>query len=96
MLVLTRQPNQSIVIGDDIVVTVLEVRGDQVRIGVRADRSVPVHREEVYAAVVRANKAAASPRSGSLGALGSLRPGDRSTPPPPPPRPPAPPAPPTR
>lgn len=93
MLVLTRQPNQSIVIGDDIIVTVLEVRGDQVRIGVRADRSVPVHREEVYAAVVKANRAAASPRSGALSALGSLRPGDRATPPPPP-RPPVPPAPP--
>lgn len=91
MLVLTRQPNQSIVIGDDIIVTVLEVRGDQVRIGVRADRSVPVHREEVYAAVVKANKAAASPKpSGSLSALGSLRPGPPATsPPPPPPRPPA-------
>lgn len=75
MLVLTRQPNQSIVIGDDIVITVLEVRGDQVRIGVRADRSVPVHREEVYAAVVRANQAAASPGSTALSALGALRPG---------------------
>lgn len=74
MLVLTRQPNQSIVIGDDIVVTVLEVRGDQVRIGVRAPRSVPVHREEVYAAVVRANQAAASPQAASLGSLGALKP----------------------
>lgn len=74
MLVLTRQPNQSIVIGDDIVVTVLEVRGDQVRIGVRADRSVPVHREEVYAAVVKANRAAASPKPAGLEGLSTLRP----------------------
>ncbi|HET7488083.1 MAG TPA: carbon storage regulator CsrA [Acidimicrobiales bacterium] len=75
MLVLTRQPNQSIVIGDDIVITVLEVRGDQVRIGVRAPRSVSVHREEVYAAVVRANQASASPApKSSLDALGALRP----------------------
>lgn len=74
MLVLTRQANQSIMIGHDIVVTVLEVRGDQVRIGVRAPRTVPVHREEVYAEVVAANRAAASPSSGDLAALGKIRP----------------------
>ena len=48
MLVLTRRSSQSIVIGKDIVVTVLEVRGDQVRIGVSAPRDVDVHREEVF------------------------------------------------
>lgn len=48
MLVLTRRVSQSIVIGKDVVVTVLEVRGDQVRIGVTAPREVDVHREEVF------------------------------------------------
>ncbi|MBX7162022.1 MAG: carbon storage regulator CsrA [Acidimicrobiia bacterium] len=48
MLVLTRKPNQSINIGDDIVVTVIEVRGDQVRIGIEAPRHVGVQREEIY------------------------------------------------
>ena len=48
MLVLTRRANQSIMIGADIVVTVLEVRGDQVRIGIDAPRSVSVHREEIF------------------------------------------------
>ncbi|MCC7077284.1 MAG: carbon storage regulator CsrA [Acidimicrobiia bacterium] len=48
MLVLSRRPNESIMIGGDIVLTVLEVRGDQVRIGIEAPRSVDVHREEVY------------------------------------------------
>ncbi|MFN8105201.1 MAG: carbon storage regulator CsrA [Acidimicrobiia bacterium] len=48
MLVLTRKPNQSINIGDDIVVTVLEVRGDQVRLGIEAPRHVGVQREEIY------------------------------------------------
>lgn len=48
MLVLTRRANQSIVIGDDVRVTVLEVRGDQVRIGIDAPRSLSVHREEVW------------------------------------------------
>jgi len=53
VLVLTRRANQSIMIGDDIVVTVLDVRGDQVRIGIKAPRSVDVHREEVFIALQR-------------------------------------------
>ncbi|MEP7054341.1 MAG: carbon storage regulator CsrA [Actinomycetota bacterium] len=55
MLVLTRKSNQSIVIGDDIVITVLEVRGDQIRIGITAPRDVEVHREEVWIARTGAN-----------------------------------------
>ena len=47
MLVLTRRKNQSIVIGDDIVVTVLEVKGDQIRLGITAPREVQVYREEL-------------------------------------------------
>ena len=53
MLVLTRRANQSIMIGEDVVVTVLDVRGDQVRIGIKAPRSVDVHREEVFFALQR-------------------------------------------
>jgi carbon storage regulator len=53
VLVLTRRANQSIMIGDDIVVTVLDVRGDQVRIGIKAPRAVDVHREEVFVALQR-------------------------------------------
>ncbi len=48
MLVLTRRLNQSIKIGDDVEITVIEVRGDQVRLGVSAPRNVSVHRKEVY------------------------------------------------
>ena len=48
MLVLTRKSSQSIVIGDDIVVTILEIRGDQIRIGISAPRDVPVFREEIW------------------------------------------------
>lgn len=51
MLVLTRRANESIVIGDEIVVTILEVRGDQVRVGIEAPRSVSVHRQEVFDAL---------------------------------------------
>ena len=59
MLVLTRRSNQSIMIGTDIVITVLEVRGDQVRIGIRAPRDVDVHRDEVWLELQEANRAAA-------------------------------------
>ncbi len=48
MLVLTRKVGQSIVIGDEIEVVVLEVRGEQVRIGIRAPKNVSVHRKEIY------------------------------------------------
>ncbi|HLV80160.1 MAG TPA: carbon storage regulator CsrA [Chthonomonadaceae bacterium] len=48
MLVLTRKPDQSIMIGNDIEITVLEVRGEQVRLGIRAPRDIAVHRKEVY------------------------------------------------
>lgn len=51
VLVLTRRANQSIMIGSDVVVTVLEVRGDQVRLGIQAPRDIEVHREEVYRAL---------------------------------------------
>lgn len=48
MLVLTRKVHQSIVIGDDVEVVVLEVRGEQVRLGIRAPKDVTVHRKEIY------------------------------------------------
>lgn len=58
MLVLTRRSNQRIVIGDDIVITVLDIKGDSVRLGIDAPRSVRVHREEVHQALREANVAA--------------------------------------
>src|SRR5437763_2095520 len=63
VLVLTRRANQSIMIGHEIVVTVLEVRGDQVRLGIKAPRSIDVHREEIFAQLQQANRdAAQSPK----------------------------------
>ena len=56
VLVLTRRANQSIMIGHEIVVTVLEVRGDQVRLGIKAPRSIDVHREEIFAQLQQANR----------------------------------------
>lgn len=58
MLVLSRREAQSIVIGGDIVITVVSVRGDHVRIGIDAPRSVTVHRQEVAVAIEAANKEA--------------------------------------
>jgi carbon storage regulator len=51
MLVLSRKKNESIVINNDIVITVVEIRGDKVRLGIEAPKDVPVHRQEVYEAI---------------------------------------------
>jgi carbon storage regulator len=51
MLVLSRKKNERIVIGDNIVITVVEVRGDRVRLGIEAPQEVPIHRSEVHAAI---------------------------------------------
>ncbi|XAS64651.1 carbon storage regulator [Micrococcaceae bacterium Sec5.8] len=59
MLVLTRKPGEQIMIGDGIVITVLEGRGDGVRIGIEAPRGVPIQRREVIEAIAAANLAAA-------------------------------------
>ena len=69
MLVLTRKVNQSIVIGDDIEVVVLEVRGEQVRIGVRAPRTIAVHRKEIYEQIRQENLNAASVSTDDLASL---------------------------
>ena len=61
MLVLTRKIGEQILIGDDIVVTVLDSRGEGIRIGIDAPRGVKIQREEVLRAVVEANLAAAQP-----------------------------------
>ena len=55
MLVLTRKTNERIMIGDSIVITVIEIRGNQVRLGIEAPKDVPVHRREVYDAIKRAS-----------------------------------------
>jgi carbon storage regulator len=75
MLVLTRKAGESVIIGDDVVITVLEVRGDLIRIGIKAPRDVQVHREEVYLELQAANREAASPNEEAVQALAdSLRP----------------------
>ena len=59
MLVLSRQRDQSIVIGDDVQITIVDIRGDKVRLGINAPTEIPVHRQEVYEAIQRENLRAA-------------------------------------
>jgi carbon storage regulator len=59
MLVLSRHRDESIIIGDDIVITVVDIRGDKVRLGINAPIEIPVHRQEVYEAIKRENQQAA-------------------------------------
>ena len=58
MLVLSRHRDESIMIGDEIVVTIVDIRGDKVRLGIDAPQDIPVHRQEVYEAIQRENRKA--------------------------------------
>ena len=60
MLVLSRKKNESIVIDDRIVITVVEIRGDKIRLGIEAPRDVAVHRSEIFAAIQAEQAAAAA------------------------------------
>ena len=59
MLIITRRPGEKIMLGDDIVVHVMEIVGNSVRVGIQAPRSLPVYREEIWDAVRAENRAAA-------------------------------------
>ncbi|HCK41852.1 MAG: carbon storage regulator [Planctomycetaceae bacterium] len=59
MLVLSRQRDESIIIGDNVVITVVDVRGDKVKLGIDAPKEISVHRREVYEAIQRENRQAA-------------------------------------
>lgn len=64
MLVLSRHRDESIMIGDEIVVTIVDIRGDKVRLGINAPSSIPVHRQEVFEAIQReAQQGTADPSS---------------------------------
>ena len=61
MLVLSRQRDESIIIGDNIVITIVDIRGDKVRLGIQAPKEIPVHRQEVYEAIQRESGQAKEP-----------------------------------
>jgi carbon storage regulator len=66
MLIITRRPGEKIMVGDDVVIEVIEVSGSSVRIGIAAPKSIPVYREEIWAAVQAENKAAAASEADQL------------------------------
>jgi carbon storage regulator len=72
MLVLSRQRDESIRIGDDIEITIVDIRGEKVRLGISAPPHIPVHRKEVYEAIQRENEANAKQRGESPGKVESL------------------------
>ena len=74
MLVLSRQRDETIIIGDDIEITVVDIRGDKVRLGVTAPKAISVHRKEVYEAIRRENREAAQVKPEDLSGLGKIQP----------------------
>jgi len=65
MLVLSRQRDESIMIGDDVEITIVDVRGDKVRLGITAPKQIPVHRREIYDAIQREKAQKAEAEGGS-------------------------------
>ncbi len=73
MLVLSRQKDETIMIGDDVEITVVDIRGDKVRLGIKAPPHIPVHRKEVYEAIKRENREAAQVNPDDLKSLANSR-----------------------
>jgi carbon storage regulator len=71
MLVLSRHRDESIMIGDNIVVTIVDIRGDKVRLGINAPTEVPVHRQEVYEAIQRENRRSSQTKPAESQELGA-------------------------
>ncbi len=80
MLVLSRQRDESIVIGDNVVVTIVDIRRDKVRLGIEAPHEIPVHRREVYEAIQRENRRASQLEPADTQRLEPRDPADRSLP----------------
>lgn len=74
MLVLTRKPGESVTIGDDIKITVIDVKGRQVRIGIEAPREMTIHREEIYAKIHEENLKAAFAKAVNMEKLATIFP----------------------
>jgi carbon storage regulator len=72
LLILTRKVGESVAIGDDIQVSIVEIKGTQVKLGIRAPRDVTVHREEIYLKIQEENKRAAQVSADVLGPIEDL------------------------
>lgn len=72
MLILSRKVNEKIKIGNDITLTIIEIKGDQIKVGVEAPKDVKVFRQEVYNAIQNENKAAAASSGNNFDLLGTL------------------------
>jgi carbon storage regulator len=79
MLVLSRQRDETIMIGDEIEITVVDIRGDKVRLGITAPTRIAVHRKEVYEAIKKENEQAARLGGADLSSLGGVSPGPART-----------------
>jgi len=79
MLVLSRTRDETIMIGDDIEITVVDIRGDKVRLGINAPSHIAVHRKEVYDAIQRENRLAAEVQPNELGAVADTRRGGNNS-----------------
>ena len=80
MLVLSRTRDETIMIGDDIEITVVDVRGDKVRLGITAPSHIPVHRKEVYDAIKRENEQAAKMKPGEVAAVTEAKKANKGSP----------------
>ncbi|MFQ5489665.1 MAG: carbon storage regulator CsrA [Phycisphaerae bacterium] len=69
MLVLSRTRDETIMIGDDIEITIVDIRGDKVRLGINAPNEIPVHRKEVYDAIKRENEQASKVSPGEVASV---------------------------
>lgn len=72
MLILTRKAGEAVAIGDDIQISVVEIKGTQVKLGIRAPKNIEVHREEIYLKIQEENRRAALVSRDSLGAAQKL------------------------
>lgn len=66
MLVLARKKGEALILSDDIEITVLDIQGEQVKLGINAPKNIPIYRKEVYLSILEENKKAASPQVTSL------------------------------
>ncbi|WP_368297461.1 carbon storage regulator CsrA [Cytobacillus firmus] len=72
MLVLTRRLKESIMIGDDIEISILSIEGDQVKLGISAPKNVDIHRKEIYLSIQQENSSATQTDAGAIGSLSSF------------------------